>query len=978
MKYREQIEAHLLKLAETGITGTKNKHMTHVEDLVILAGAEGIEHALDTFNSLYDELKGNTPKSERRVSVKIDGAPAVFVWNSFPGLPGPGLATKGLFAKTPKAAYNHELVDQYFGHAPDLAKKMHAMLDHIPELGVPEGQIWQGDFLYDKGSLNVKTIENEPHYIFHPNTIVYAVPVQSEIGARIGESDIGVVWHTVYTGDSVENVVASFSAKAESLNHVPGVFSTDPYIKSIAGIVTMTAEETAAMDKKLVEAEALAQQLISHPQYELVVDDEDFISSFFTVFQNDTIRRGKKVPDPETFIADFSTWALNKIRNKAEKTIAGLKTEKGQVAARQKMEHELQSVQEIIESSEDVLILIIELVALFTDIKETFTRKMDALGGFQAYLQMKSGDFRRTGQEGFAISDISGNVVKFVDRTEFSFANFSTDVEKGWENKRVAESRIRERGTADNPIYMDVANKIDSLVEPHGLRRRDFPTRKKANTFGAKIEAPPNVDRKKAAEDFIADLEKDDQVIILDKHIPLGKKRPHVLVDLEGTQLYLEFKDNAKTPSKLDAIQTAAMEISWARCMQAANADESFPTYDDLAQTFTKIDQDWYDGFIIGAKLVDTELLDPATPYKFFRGDTVIDVDGNVYKDASKSLHYLIDTTFQKRRDLFGHIGSKKDAWNPSDIYACRSTDHDSLVENWKTLATEAETVDDINSFLLTAQEQQSLIGISLKKPGKNPHLELANAEAAELPEYDYELQSVQLSLDIPPKLASASLKIRNTTNDSTILGSIRYFGETKKGGPFGASLALELKEQGASAQLGKVPTGIIRAWAADYGFEVPSKHDALGALANGLVDYIPMVQEIEQSGIDTSLTVQNFRRMLDKAESLYPEFFLDIANAGTAAEEAVKLAKTEKQREKAERAIVRQRAIDVFSTFIKVKDPEAERNLIYLSQLPQQIVYLATMAHAIRSGEAHDFFNDIVNGAKKIGKDNAPFVKVS
>ena len=117
MKYTEQIEQHLLSLAlcEGSITGKVNKHMTHVEDLIILGGAEGIEHALDTFNSLYLEFKGETPKSQRRVSVKIDGAPAVFVWSSFPGLRGPGLSMKGLFAKTPKAAYTAEEVIEVFG-----------------------------------------------------------------------------------------------------------------------------------------------------------------------------------------------------------------------------------------------------------------------------------------------------------------------------------------------------------------------------------------------------------------------------------------------------------------------------------------------------------------------------------------------------------------------------------------------------------------------------------------------------------------------------------------------------------------------------------------------------------------------------------------------------------------------------------------------------------------------------------------------
>ena len=47
---------------------------------------------------------------------------------------------------------------------------------------------------------------------------------------------------------------------------------------------------------------------------------------------------------------------------------------------------------------------------------------------------MKEGKLKTTNQEGFAVSDIDGNVVKLVDRGEFSFANFSPDVQKGWSN----------------------------------------------------------------------------------------------------------------------------------------------------------------------------------------------------------------------------------------------------------------------------------------------------------------------------------------------------------------------------------------------------------------------------------------------------------------------------------------------------------------------------------------------------------------
>ena len=59
-----------------------------------------------------------------------------------------------------------------------------------------------------------------------------------------------------------------------------------------------------------------------------------------------------------------------------------------------------------------------------------------ALGGskgkFETYLQTNSNRFINTGQEGFAVSDITGNIVKLVDRYEFSYAKFSPEIKKGW------------------------------------------------------------------------------------------------------------------------------------------------------------------------------------------------------------------------------------------------------------------------------------------------------------------------------------------------------------------------------------------------------------------------------------------------------------------------------------------------------------------------------------------------------------------
>ena len=60
-------------------------------------------------------------------------------------------------------------------------------------------------------------------------------------------------------------------------------------------------------------------------------------------------------------------------------------------------------------------------------------KKMNQAGQTRTFLKTKNG-YKATGQEGFvAIDHIGNNAVKLVDRLEFSYANFSPDILKGWQ-----------------------------------------------------------------------------------------------------------------------------------------------------------------------------------------------------------------------------------------------------------------------------------------------------------------------------------------------------------------------------------------------------------------------------------------------------------------------------------------------------------------------------------------------------------------
>src|SRR6056300_1652389 len=167
------------------ITEQKNTHMTHIEDKVIYGGVRGTREAILALRSLRDMLKGS---HDGNVSVKWDGAPAVFAGID----PTDGqffVAKKGIFNKNPKVYKSAADVDA--DTSGDLASKLKDALKYLPALGI-KGVV-QGDFLYGPGDLSTETINGEKYVTFHPNTIVYAVPANSNAAKDIRAAKIGIV-----------------------------------------------------------------------------------------------------------------------------------------------------------------------------------------------------------------------------------------------------------------------------------------------------------------------------------------------------------------------------------------------------------------------------------------------------------------------------------------------------------------------------------------------------------------------------------------------------------------------------------------------------------------------------------------------------------------------------------------------------------------------------------------------------------------
>ena len=380
-----------------------NTHLTHLEELVLTQGPEGYKMARGFLLELLKSLKGNTG-SKIQTSVKWDGAPAIFAGVN----PDNGkffVGTKSIFNKVPKINYTKEDIVKNHGHAPGLVDKLTKALEYLPALNIKN--ILQGDFMFDDEMISTTTIDGEPHYKFKPNTIVYAVPVDSELGRQIEQSKFGIVFHTTY--DSLDSG-ASFGADVSGLRRAPGVWFDDAFFTDDTGTVTLTEEEEEEVVRLVKEADTVNER----------INYEDLPFAFLNIYINSEIKSGSFLDNPEKSFEGFINW----YSQRAQKKINNLKSDKGKQRATQNAQQTLQSFNE----RRDDILNIFEVSRLLFDAKNIFIEKYNnAVYNTKHFVDDGSGDLVASNPEGYVAVDHKGNGIKFVDRLEFSRANFAVD-----------------------------------------------------------------------------------------------------------------------------------------------------------------------------------------------------------------------------------------------------------------------------------------------------------------------------------------------------------------------------------------------------------------------------------------------------------------------------------------------------------------------------------------------------------------------
>jgi len=397
----------------------KNTHMEHIEDNVLNGGVQGARESIKFLRSLRDMLSGSSDAAVN-VSVKWDGAPAIFAGTD----PSDGkffVAKKGVFNKNPKVYKTDAEVDA--DTSGDLAVKLKLALKHLPDLNI-KGVI-QGDFLFSKRDLKKQKVQGKSYITFHPNTIVYAVPTDVPLAREISKSKIGIVWHTSYTGNSFETMKASFGKNiADTLTQSSAVWSVDAEYKDVSGNATMTKKQTKDITSILSAAGKTFNSIDAASLNGISANDELLLR--MKTFLNTKVRKQQKVTDVKKAVQEMIDYMHNYYQIESDKR----KSERGKAGVDEKKREVMKYFSATNKTNlENILTLMNHLV----DAKEILIKQMNKVKGLDTFLLTDKG-FKATGQEGFvAIDRVGRNAVKLVDRMNFSYANFSPNVKKGWQ-----------------------------------------------------------------------------------------------------------------------------------------------------------------------------------------------------------------------------------------------------------------------------------------------------------------------------------------------------------------------------------------------------------------------------------------------------------------------------------------------------------------------------------------------------------------
>ena len=407
---------------------SKNLHLEHAEDLMLMMGSSGVAEAFGYIDDLIKTFT-SAPTANRNISTKWDGAPAIFCGPD----PADGeffVAKKGLFNKKPVLFKSIEEIDQGESRD-DLAKVFKAVFNGMKPL-YDSGKLTdvvQGDFLFHSGTRQVKRVMGENCVLFKPQLIAYCIPDHDDLYEYAKSCDVCLVIHAKYpkgTAKTVADLSVNFGFDASDLS-TKKCLIISPFTSQLGSDVMLTTSEKLRLHRAKTASNNLLRKCSKF--LDEIASDYDnswghsyFIKQYF----NARVREGQVVNSASKFFDDYCNYYEEKYRKKIE----GLKQDKA--IAQWKMK--FYEGYEYIHDNKNEFIAMVGIYNSIQNTKSIFIPKFEKGERFKTFYYNEDGTYEIGDQEGYVVVKESTRAVKIVQRLGgFSQRNFNEM--KKWSKK---------------------------------------------------------------------------------------------------------------------------------------------------------------------------------------------------------------------------------------------------------------------------------------------------------------------------------------------------------------------------------------------------------------------------------------------------------------------------------------------------------------------------------------------------------------
>lgn len=400
---------------------TKNTHLEHIEDLMLMFGENGVKESFGYIDDLVKTFSGD-PKNSKKFSTKWDGSPAIFC-----GLdPADGqffVAKKGIFNKNPQLFKSLKQIEQ--DKIADGLKKVFTYVFKYMKPLYDSGKlkdVVQGDFLFHEGTRRVvRDVHGEDCVIFKPQLISYCIPDHDDLYDAAKKCKVCVVIHARYPvsgADTVQDLSVNFGFDASEHSNKDLLILT-PFTSELGREMIITKSEKSRLLAWKRAANLLLPKCSSFlntiaPSH----DDPWGMAYFLKQYFNAKVREGQKVGSASKFYQEYMNYWEQKYRKK----IGDLK----QAPKIAEWKAKMYKGMDLLEENKQEFIAMVGLYNTIQNIKNIFVPKLEKGERFKTYYyDEKTGTYEVGNQEGYVAIRESDRAVKLVQRLGgFSQRNF--------------------------------------------------------------------------------------------------------------------------------------------------------------------------------------------------------------------------------------------------------------------------------------------------------------------------------------------------------------------------------------------------------------------------------------------------------------------------------------------------------------------------------------------------------------------------